>query len=70
MPLIKDWKRKFPRLWSVRLAVLAGVLSGIEVGFNLYATGSAPVIVVGAMVVSLGAAIARIVAQPRLDEVP
>lgn len=69
MPLIKDWKRKFPRLWSVRLALLAGVLSGIEAGFNLYATGSTPIIALGAMVVSLSAAVARIVAQPKLGEV-
>lgn len=67
MKLIEGWKRKFPRLWSVRLAVVAGILSGIEAGFNFYATGSTPIIALAAMTLSLSAAFARIVAQPRLD---
>lgn len=64
MAFIDDWKRQFPKLWSVRLALLAAVLSAFEVGFNLYATGSAPLIALSAMLVSLGSAIARVVAQP------
>lgn len=64
MRLIDDWKRKFPRLWSVRLSLLAAVLSAIEVGVNLYLTGTAQLIVIGACLVSFSAAIARVVAQP------
>lgn len=66
MTFIDDWKRQFPKLWSVRLALLAAVLSALEVGFNVYATGQPPLIALSAMLVSLGSAIARVVAQPAL----
>lgn len=63
MKLITDWKRKFPKLWSVRLSLLAALCSAAEVSFNVALTGKAPVIVVVAGLVSLAAAIARVVAQ-------
>jgi hypothetical protein len=66
MKFIDDWKRQFPKLWSVRLALLAALASSIETGVNLYATGTAPLLVVAAALVSIGSAIARIVAQPSL----
>lgn len=66
MQLIDDWKRQFPKLWSVRLSILAALASSIEVAFNFYATGKAPVLVIAAAMISLGAAIARIVSQPGL----
>lgn len=66
MQLIENWKRHFPRFWSVRLALLAAVLSGLEVGVNTYVTGQPPVIALGSMVVSIGAALARVIAQPEL----
>lgn len=66
MAFIDDWKRQFPKLWSVRLSLLAAVLSALEVGVNLYATGSAPLIASGAMFVSLASAIARVIAQPSI----
>lgn len=68
MNFIPDWKRKFPKLWSVRLSIMAAVASGIEAGFNMYLTGTAPVLVVCACVVSIGSAVARIVAQPKLKK--
>jgi membrane protein YdbS with pleckstrin-like domain len=68
MQMIDDWRWLWARLWSVRLSLVAGLLSAIETGMNLYATGSAPVIVVVAMVVSLAAAVARLVAQPKTME--
>ena len=66
MQLIDDWKRKFPKLWSVRLSILAALASSIEVAFNFYATGQAPVLVIAAALISLGAAAARIISQPGL----
>lgn len=66
MQLIENWKRHFHKFWSVRLALLAAVLSGLEVGLNVYVTGQPPLIAVGSMVVSIGAALARVVAQPAL----
>lgn len=66
MNLIQDWRRKFPRLWSVRLALLASLLSAVEVGMNLWLTGRPPLIVIGAGLFSLCAAISRVISQPRL----
>ncbi|WP_454676679.1 DUF7940 domain-containing protein [Achromobacter marplatensis] len=67
MNLIRDWRRKFPRLWSVRLALLAALLSAVEVCMNLWLTGKPPLIVIGAGLFSLCAAIARVISQPRLN---
>jgi hypothetical protein len=66
MQFIEDWHKQFPKLWSVRFALLAALASAVETGMNLYATGTAPLLVIAAGLSSLGAAIARIVAQPSL----
>ena len=66
MQFIEDWKKQFPKLWSVRLALLAALASGIETAVNLYATGTVPLLVIAAGLSSVGAAVARIVAQPEL----
>lgn len=68
MKLINDWKRKFPKLWSVRLSLLAALASSVEVALNVYLTGKAPVIVIAAGLISLGAAASRVIAQAGLDE--
>lgn len=64
MKFIDDWKAQFPKLWSIRFSLLAGLAGSIETGVNLYATGTAPLLVVAATLSSFGAAIARVVAQP------
>lgn len=64
MTFIDDWKRQFPKLWSVRLALLAGLASAVESGYQIYLTGQPPLIALSATLLSLGAAIARIIAQP------
>lgn len=66
MKLIDDWKRQFPRLWSVRFAMAAAVMSGVEVGMNVYLTGKPPTIAVIVMLVSAASAVSRVVAQPSL----
>ncbi len=68
MQLISNWKRKFPKLWSVRLSLLAALMSSIEVALNVYLTGKAPVIVLAAGLISLGAAASRVVAQAELSD--
>lgn len=68
MNFIDDWKRQFPKLWSVRLSLLAAVASAVEVSMQLYVSGTAPLLVVAAGMVSIGSAIARIVAQPKLSQ--
>ena len=64
MKFIDDWRAQFPKLWSVRFTLLAALASAIETGMHLYATGTAPLLVVAAGMASLGAAVARIIAQP------
>ena len=64
MKFIDDASKQFPKLWSVRFALLAAIASAIEAGMNLYASGTAPLLVVAAGLTSLGAALARVVAQP------
>lgn len=66
MKFIDDARAQFPKLWSVRFALLAAFASAVEAGMHLYASGTAPILVVAAGLTSLGAAIARVVAQPAL----
>ncbi|WP_128827878.1 hypothetical protein [Achromobacter mucicolens] len=68
MNLIQNWRQKWPRLWSVRLALVAALLSAVEVAMNVWLTGKPPLIVIGAGLFSLCAAIARVVSQPRLND--
>jgi membrane protein YdbS with pleckstrin-like domain len=63
---IEDASKQFPKLWSVRFSLLAAIASAIEAGMHLYASGTAPILVVAAGLTSLGAAIVRVVAQPAL----
>lgn len=64
LKFIDDWKAQFPKLWSVRLSLLAALASGIETGMNLYASNTPPMLVIAAFLTSVGSAIARIIAQP------
>ena len=66
MKFIDDARAQFPKLWSVRFALLAAFASAVEVGMHLYASGTAPMLVVAAGMTSLGGALARVVAQPAL----
>lgn len=69
MNLIADWRRKFPKLWSVRFALLAAVLSGVEVALPLFQDfiPRGPFAVLS-LVAAVAAAVARIVAQPALTD--
>ena len=40
--LIEDWKKQFPKLWSVRFSFLAALAAAAQVAFDLYSTGTAP----------------------------
>ena len=69
MELLPDWKKIARRAWSFRLAIIAALLSGAEVVLplfidvlprNLFASLSFAAVV--------GAAVARVVAQPRMHE--
>lgn len=69
MELLPDWKRIARRAWSIRLSIIAAMLSGAEVVLplfidvlprNLFASLS--------FVAVVGAAVARVVSQPRMHE--
>lgn len=67
MEFMPDWRRILRRAWSIRLAILAALFSGAEVVLpmfidvlprNLFAALSFASVV--------GAAVARVVAQPEM----
>lgn len=69
MRLLPDWKRIARRAWSIRLSIIAAMLSGAEVVLplfidvlprNLFASLS--------FVAVVGAAVARVVYQPRMHQ--
>lgn len=65
--LVNDWQRLLRKAWSVRLALLSALLSAIEFGVQYLAPEkSSGAFALVAMFVSLGASVARIVAQPKL----
>lgn len=69
MNLIDNWKAVAIKAWSMRLVVLSAILSGAEVALPLFddafRRGTFALL---AVVVSLAAAVARIVSQPELHK--
>ena len=70
MKLLSDWRDVLKRAWSIRLIVLAGILSGLEVILPMvndqFPRGLFAVV---SLLVTAGAFIARIVAQKNLKDV-
>lgn len=68
MTLLSDWKKILRKAWSVRLALLAAVLSSIEVTLPLFAdVVPRGVFASLSMLVGVCAVAARLVAQPKMD---
>lgn len=69
MALIPDWRRVLRMAWSVRLAALAGLLSAAEAVLPWFA-GDMPLawFAVLSAVASIGAVVARLLAQPRMHQ--
>ncbi|MDQ0510864.1 DUF7940 domain-containing protein [Ancylobacter amanitiformis] len=68
MRLVPDWRRVLLRAWSVRLLLLAGLLSGLEAALPIiggYLPISPGVLASVTVLVVAGAFVARIVAQPK-----
>lgn len=64
MKIVPDWREILRRAWSVRLMLLAGLLSGIEVMLPSYADALPRGMFAGLTVAAVaGALIARVVAQ-------
>ncbi len=69
MMLHPDWQNILRRAWSVRMAVIAGLFSGVEVALPLFSdTMPRNVFAVLALVASIGSIVARTVAQPRMHK--
>lgn len=67
MKLVPEWKRILFKAWSVRLAMISAVLSAAEFALPYIApAASSRRFAALAAVVSLAAAVGRIVAQPKL----
>ena len=68
MNLVPEWRWLVRKAWSVRLVVLSALLSGVEVILPLF-VDSMPrnVFAVLAMLAAVGAGVARVVAQPKME---
>jgi len=66
MNLIDDWQALAPKLWSIRLALLASGLGVLEITLPLFQSFVPPMYFgVASVLVGLASAFARIVAQPQ-----
>lgn len=66
MQLIENWRKLALRLWSIRLALLAAGLSAVEFALPFIPFDVPPRWFAGlAFAVSIAAAVARLVAQPK-----
>jgi hypothetical protein len=69
MKLTADWKHVLKKAWSVRLMILAGLLSGAEVILPLFIdTLPRRLFAVLSMVVITAAFVARLTAQRGFDD--
>ncbi|MBK5203840.1 MAG: hypothetical protein JJD98_00075 [Polaromonas sp.] len=72
MTLIKDWRTVLAKAWSLRLILLSGLLSGLEVAMPSISSFFEPLDIIPpgtmamlAVLVSAGAGISRLIAQPK-----
>ncbi len=69
MTLIPDWKRVLRKAWSVRLALLAAALGGVEIALPLFYDAIPRNVFLGlSVLVTMGACVARLVAQPKMRD--
>ena len=67
--LLDDWRRIARRAWSIRLSIVAAVFTAAEVVVPLFGDVlPRGVFVLLAFSASIGAAIARLVAQPEMHQ--
>ena len=71
--LLDDWRRVLRRAWSIRFSLLAATFTAAEVVVPLFGDVLLDVMPRGAFVLlafsaSIGAAIARLVAQPEMHQ--
>lgn len=69
MRLIEDWKHVLKHAWSVRFIVLAALLSGVELVLPMFDDAMPRGLFAGlTMFVTVAAAIARLVPQPKMGD--
>jgi len=69
LSLLDDWRRVARHAWSIRLSVVAAIFTAAEVVVPLFGDVlPRGVFVLLAFSASIGAAIARLVAQPEMRE--
>ena len=70
MKRVEGWASILRQAWSVRLALLSALLSALEIAMPYILPGMPDRLAASlALVVALGAAAARIVAQPKMHKV-
>lgn len=68
MNLVPEWRWLVRKAWSIRLVVMAGLLSGCEVILPLFVDTLPRHIFAGlSMLAAIGAGVARVVAQPKME---
>lgn len=67
MRLIEDWRHVLKHAWSIRFIVLAALLSGVEIVLPMF-NDALPrgVFAVLTLLVTVAAAVARLVPQPKM----
>ena len=69
MKLLADWKNILKKAWSIRLIMLAGLLTGAEGVLPLFIDAFPRGIFAGlSVMVSMGALVARVVTQQDLPD--
>lgn len=69
MRLIEDWKKVLRYGWSIRLIVLAGLLSGLEIVLPMFGDVLPRRLFAALMFsVTVAAFIARLTAQPKMKD--
>lgn len=64
--LLPEWRRILRKAWSVRLAIIAAALGGVEMALPLFSDAVPRNVFMGlSILTTVGAALARIVAQPK-----
>ncbi len=67
MKLLADWREILRRAWSIRLMIVAGLLSGIEVALPFFADAMPRgVFAALSVLIVMAALVARLVAQKDL----
>jgi hypothetical protein len=69
MKLIPNWRAVLRRAWSIRLAALAAVLSGVEIALPFFSESFPRLVFAGlSFLATVGAFIARFVAQKEITK--